>query len=288
MESIDLDAALEVVRKFPNAVLEVPHRGDSPIEYFVSTTEHAHASRTLEYAVCNSHAGNLFAFTVGEHLENVGMAGNDDLTFGFEQTACGVFNFVNQVVDDVVGADCHTFGVGMFASTGFNICFESHDHRVRGRCEQYVGFVDRTRRCGQHPDLDLVVRDLLNSSSHGIDRSVVPGLDNHQQLFCIRELNTAHHLCHGRSGPGRFAFGSESLTSGDQVTAFTVTSHNVELVTCGRGAIEAKYLDWSRRASLGNYISEPVYHRLNASAVCAGNNIIAGADNPRPDQHRGD
>src|SRR5580698_713103 len=101
------NSALEAGLHFANVVLETSQRGQRPLPDHHAVAQEADLRPTGEYPVAHVATCHSTHSRDPEDLADLGLAGDDLLEFRSEHSEHGCLDVLEELVDDLVGADLH-------------------------------------------------------------------------------------------------------------------------------------------------------------------------------------
>src|SRR5688572_22952031 len=124
--------ALESLSDLAGVVLEALERGDGAVPDDGALTDVADLGAPGDHAVAHHTPGNLAHSWDLEDLEHLGVAGDDLLVLGLEHAHHGGLDLLEDLVDDLVGADLDALGLGQLAALAIGPHVEADDGGVGG------------------------------------------------------------------------------------------------------------------------------------------------------------
>ena len=113
-----------------------------------------------------------------EDLADLGLAGDDLFVLGGEHADHRLLDVLEQLVDDLVGADLDVLGVGQLARLAVGPHVEADDRGVRGGGQRDVGLGDAADAAVHERQLDLGAVELAQALGDGLERAVDVGLEH--------------------------------------------------------------------------------------------------------------
>ncbi len=139
----------------------LPRRSDwtRPVKIDLTLTLHARLGRAGDLAVGHATAGDDQLATRLEDLHDLGVAVHLLLVDRLQQTLEGGLDVLDELVDDIVGADVHAFDLRHPLGGAVHLDVEGDDDRLRRRRQVDVGLADVADRVVNQAHLQVLVAD---------------------------------------------------------------------------------------------------------------------------------
>src|SRR5690606_34617255 len=175
------DTALEALGHLANVVLEPLERVDGPVVGDDSGAQQPGTGTALDHAFGDVATGDGSDPGNPEHGPDLGGAEHDFLLLGGELANQGLFDLVQQLVDDAVGADLDPQALGCLAGTRLRTHVEADDDGVGDVGEVDVVLVDAPHRPVDDLDLAAFAGDLADRLPERLERPLRVGFDDDPQ-----------------------------------------------------------------------------------------------------------
>src|SRR5258708_27936969 len=177
-----------------------------------------------------------------------------------EQTDHGLFHLINELVNDAVEFDLHTFAFSGGGSLVFGFDVESDNDGVRSRRQKDIRLTDRPDPGVDDLQIDLLALDLIERGADRLGRSLDIALQDNLQLFLAIAHAVEQALQGGALRHGQLVVPEFEQALFSQSASRPFRFHNEQLVSGVGQTSEAEYLDRS-----GGPRVPPVFSRITPS-----------------------
>ena len=219
---------------------------------------------------------------------HLGVAQDDLLVLGGEQTLHGQLHVLDGLVDDGVQAHIDLFALGGLTGGGVGADVEADDDGVEGAGQVDVVLGDGAGSGVQHAHADFVVGELLHGLLDGLDGALHVCLDDQVQRGLLAGLQVGEQALHAHLGHGSLA-GSLQLglaLLGD-LTGQVIVTNGDHLITRGGHLVEAHDLHRHGGAGFLDLLAAVVDQRTHTAGGHAGDDVVAHAQGTILQQHGG-
>src|SRR5205814_1758656 len=175
----DAGPAFKPGANFAGVVLEALERTEFRSVDDRTFANDANLCVAFENAIDHVAAGNGACALDAESVANFGAAKVRLLENRLEQALHGFFNFVGNFVNDVVGANIHTFLLGEVGGFALGANTERDDDRTGGGSQEHVIFTDRAHTGADDFQFHLIGGKFGKHFAEHFDRALHVGLDHH-------------------------------------------------------------------------------------------------------------
>ena len=171
-----------------------------PLQMIDALAQEADLRAAGDDALAHRAAGDRADLGDSEDRADLGLAGDDLLVDRLEQAEHRGLDLLDELVDDLVGADLHALGLGHLPAAPVGPDVEADDRGVGRARELHVVLGDAAHPAVHQHQLDVVALELAQRLAAGLERALDVGLEHDVERGGLAALDLLEEVLEARAG----------------------------------------------------------------------------------------